>query len=58
MQAQLATANAAWSARESYNELITIHGRRWSSSRVPLIAGLAHYLVPLMIGARTWPFRA
>jgi cytochrome c oxidase subunit I len=49
---QLSQANADVLSAERYNELITIHGTAMVFLVVvPLLAGLANYLVPLMIGA-------
>ena len=57
MRTQLATANADVVTRESYNELLTIHGSAMVFLfAMPLIAGLGNYLVPLMIGARDMAF--
>jgi cytochrome c oxidase subunit I len=54
---QLAQANAGVLSPERYNELITIHGTAMVFLVVvPLLAGLANYLVPLMIGARDVAF--
>ena len=57
MRTQLATANADVVTRESYNELLTVHGSAMVFLfAMPLIAGLGNYLVPLMIGARDMAF--
>ena len=57
LRTQLATANADVVTRESYNELLTIHGSAMVFLfAMPLIAGLGNYLVPLMIGARDMAF--
>ena len=57
MRTQLATANAEVVTRESYNELLTVHGSAMVFLfAMPLIAGLGNYLVPLMIGARDMAF--
>jgi len=49
---QLAQANAHVLGPDRYNELITIHGTAMVFLVVvPLLAGFANYLVPLMIGA-------
>jgi cytochrome c oxidase subunit 1 len=54
---QLAQANANVLGPERYNELITIHGTAMIFLFVvPLLAGFANYLVPLMIGARDVAF--
>jgi cytochrome c oxidase subunit 1 len=57
MRSQLATANEHFITKDSYNELFTIHGTTMIFLFiVPFWAGLANYLVPLMIGARDMAF--
>jgi cytochrome c oxidase subunit I len=57
MRAQLAQANEHFITRNTYNELFTIHGTTMIFLFiVPFWAGLANYLVPLMIGARDMAF--
>jgi cytochrome c oxidase subunit 1 len=57
MRAQLAQADEHFITRHSYNELFTIHGTTMIFLFiVPFWAGLANYLVPLMIGARDMAF--
>ncbi|HEX4719940.1 MAG TPA: cbb3-type cytochrome c oxidase subunit I, partial [Thermoleophilaceae bacterium] len=57
MRAQLATPNEHLVTRDSYNELFTMHGTTMIFLVVvPIWAGLANYLVPLMIGARDMAF--
>jgi cytochrome c oxidase subunit I len=57
MRAQLAQANEHFITRNSYSELFTIHGTTMIFLFiVPFWAGLANYLVPLMIGARDMAF--
>jgi len=57
MRAQLATPNEHFITRNSYNELFTIHGTVMIFLFiVPFWAGLANFLVPLMIGARDMAF--
>jgi cytochrome c oxidase subunit 1 len=57
MRAQLAQANEHVVTRNTYNELFTIHGTTMIFLFiVPFWAGLANYLVPLMIGARDMAF--
>jgi cytochrome c oxidase subunit 1 len=57
MRAQLAHANEHFVTRNTYNELFTIHGTTMIFLFiVPFWAGLANYLVPLMIGARDMAF--
>jgi cytochrome c oxidase subunit 1 len=54
---QLAQANADVLGPDRYNELITIHGTAMVFLVVvPLLAGFANYVVPLMIGARDVAF--
>jgi cytochrome c oxidase subunit 1 len=57
MRAQLAQANEHFITKNTYNELFTIHGTTMIFFFiVPFWAGLANYLVPLMIGARDMAF--
>jgi cytochrome c oxidase subunit I len=57
IRAQLATPNEHVVTRNAYNELFTIHGTTMIFLFiVPFWAGLANYLVPLMIGARDMAF--
>jgi cytochrome c oxidase subunit I len=57
MRAQLAQANEHFITKQSYNELFTIHGTTMIFLVVvPIFAGFANYLVPLMIGARDMAF--
>src|SRR6266540_4368994 len=57
MRAQLAQANEHFITRERFNELFTIHGTTMIFLVVvPIFAGFANYLVPLMIGARDVAF--
>jgi cytochrome c oxidase subunit I len=57
MRAQLATPDAHVVTRNSYDELFTIHGTAMIFLFiVPFWAGLANFLVPLMIGARDVAF--
>ncbi len=57
MRAQLAQANEHFITRNTYSELFTIHGTTMIFLFiVPFWAGLANYLVPLMIGARDMAF--
>jgi cytochrome c oxidase subunit 1 len=57
MRAQLAQADESFITRERYNELFTIHGTTMIFLVVvPIFAGFANYLVPLMIGARDVAF--
>ena len=57
MRSQLATAGESFVTKNSYNELFTIHGTTMIFLFiVPFWAGLANFLVPLMIGARDMAF--
>jgi cytochrome c oxidase subunit 1 len=57
MRAQLATPNEHFIEKDSYNELLTIHGTTMVFLVVvPILAGLGNFLVPLMIGARDMAF--
>jgi cytochrome c oxidase subunit I len=57
MRAQLAAPNEHFITRNSYDELFTIHGTTMIFLFiVPFWAGLANFLIPLMIGARDMAF--
>ena len=57
IRTQLAQADAGFIERDAYNELFTIHGTTMIFLVVvPILAGFANYLVPLMIGARDMAF--
>ncbi len=57
MRAQLATPNESFLTRNSYNEVMTMHGTTMIFLVVvPILAGFGNYLVPLMIGARDMAF--
>ncbi|MDX6510859.1 MAG: cytochrome c oxidase subunit [Gaiellaceae bacterium] len=57
IRAQLATPNESFVTRDTYNELFTMHGTTMIFLVVvPILAGFANYLVPLMIGARDMAF--
>src|SRR5688572_29524642 len=54
---QLAQADVDLVSAERYNQLITMHGTAMVFLVVvPILAGFANYLVPLMIGARDVAF--
>ena len=54
---QLAQADSDFLSSERYNELITFHGTAMVFLvGVPILAGFANYLVPLMIGAADMAF--
>src|SRR4029434_7521084 len=54
---QLATPDMHVVERDSYNELFTMHGTTMIFLVVvPIFAGFANFLVPLMIGARDMAF--
>jgi len=57
MRAQLTTPNEGFLTRDSYNEVVTIHGTTMIFLvLVPIAAGFGNFLVPLMIGARDMAF--
>ncbi len=57
MRSQLARPNETVFTRDTYNQLFTIHGTAMVFLVVvPVFAGFANYLVPLMIGARDMAF--
>jgi cytochrome c oxidase subunit I len=57
IRTQLIHANNDIFTRDTYNELFTMHGTTMIFlGIVPVWAGLANYLVPLMIGARDMAF--
>jgi cytochrome c oxidase subunit I len=57
MRTQLATPNEAFLTKNSYNEVMTMHGTTMIFLVViPILAGFANFLVPLMIGARDMAF--
>ena len=57
MRTQLAQAGNDFLTRDSYNEVLTMHGTTMVFLVVvPILAGFANYLVPLMIGARDMAF--
>ncbi|MBA2360271.1 MAG: cytochrome c oxidase subunit I [Actinobacteria bacterium] len=57
MRTQLATPDTDFITRDSYNQLFTMHGTTMIFLVVvPIFAGFANYLVPLMIGARDMAF--
>jgi cytochrome c oxidase subunit 1 len=53
MRSQLAAPSSDFLTKDSYNQVLTMHGTTMIFLVVvPLLAGLAGYLVPLMIGAK------
>src|SRR5690349_3259960 len=57
MRSQLATPNEHFLTKNSYNEVLTIHGTTMVFLViVPILAGFGNFLVPLMIGARDMAF--
>jgi cytochrome c oxidase subunit I len=57
MRAQLATPGESFLTKNSYNEVMTMHGTTMIFLVVvPILAGFGNYLVPLMIGARDMAF--
>jgi cytochrome c oxidase subunit I len=57
IRTQLAEPNNHFIERDSYNQLFTMHGTTMIFLVVvPILAGFANFLVPLMIGARDMAF--
>ena len=57
IRTQLATPNEHFLTKNSYNEVVTMHGTTMIFLViVPILAGFGNYLVPLMIGARDMAF--
>jgi cytochrome c oxidase subunit I len=57
IRTQLATPNESFLTKNSYNQVVTIHGTTMIFLVVvPILAGFGNYLVPLMIGARDMAF--
>src|SRR6266699_3627768 len=57
MRGQLATPGETFLTKNSYNEVMTMHGTTMIFLVVvPILAGFANFLVPLMIGARDMAF--
>src|SRR5262245_23435207 len=57
IRTQLAQANEDFITRGNYNELFTMHGTTMVFLVVvPILAGFANYIVPLMIGAADMAF--
>ncbi len=57
MRSQLATPDEHFLTKNSYNEVMTMHGTTMIFLViVPILAGFANFLVPLMIGARDMAF--
>src|SRR6266576_2450979 len=57
MRSQLASPNEHFFTRDTYDQMFTMHGTTMIFLVVvPVFAGLANYLVPLMIGARDMAF--
>ena len=57
MRTQLAQADNDFLTRDSYNEVMTMHGTTMVFLVVvPILAGFGNFLVPLMIGARDMAF--
>ena len=57
MRIQLAVPNNHFLNPETFNQLFTMHGTTMVFLvGMPMVAGLANYLVPLMIGARDMAF--
>ena len=57
MRAQLATPNETFLTKNSYNEVLTMHGTTMIFLVViPILAGFANFLVPLQLGAHDVAF--
>ncbi|HEY7537760.1 MAG TPA: cytochrome c oxidase subunit I [Gaiellaceae bacterium] len=57
VRTQLATPNEDLLVRDSYNQVVTMHGTTMIFLViVPILAGFGNYLLPLMIGARDMAF--
>jgi len=57
MRSQLATPNETFLTKNSYDEVMTLHGTVMIFLVVvPILAGFGNFLVPLMIGARDMAF--
>ena len=57
MRTQLAQADADFLTRDSYNQVMTMHGTTMVFLVVvPILAGFGNFLVPLMIGTRDMAF--
>ena len=57
MRTQLSQADNDFLTRDSYNEVMTMHGTTMVFLVVvPILAGFGNFLVPLMIGARDMAF--
>jgi cytochrome c oxidase subunit I len=57
MRSQLAAPNETLLTKNSYNEVLTMHGTTMIFLVVvPILAGFGNFLVPLMIGARDMAF--
>jgi cytochrome c oxidase subunit I len=57
VRTQLATPNEHFLTKNSYNEVVTMHGTTMIFLViVPILAGFGNFLVPLMIGARDMAF--
>ena len=57
IRSQLATPDEHFLTKNSYNEVVTMHGTTMIFLViVPILAGFGNYLVPLMIGARDMAF--
>jgi cytochrome c oxidase subunit I+III len=57
IRAQIATSNSLFTGPEIYNQLFTMHGTvMMFLFAIPLIEGLAFYMLPKMLGARDMAF--
>jgi heme/copper-type cytochrome/quinol oxidase subunit 1 len=59
MRAQLARPNQTLLTPEAYNQLFTMHGVTMVFLyALPMLSGFSNFLWPLLLGSRTWRFRA
>ena len=57
MRVQLMWPGARVVSADLFNQMMTMHGTTMIFFvAMPILAGVANYIVPLQIGARTWPF--
>ena len=59
MRGQLAQADEGFLTQNAYNSVLTMHGTTMVFLfAMPILAGFGNYLIPLMVGAKTWRSRA
>ena len=57
MRVQLMWPGARVVSADLFNQMMTMHGTTMIFFvAMPILAGVANYIVPLQIGAATWPF--